>query len=574
MNAPELEITEESGASADAALWRRFAGVAGDDLKSSAIKKHQPGRSAPAGFTLHLDPVLPSDSLRGQALMRDTWRIGHDRLQLEKGGIPWRVAAPSRHFADRLHRFDWLAALFAEGEEGADRARMLVDDWIDAFGQFQGFYWRMVPTSARIWNWMLAGAALFESGDAEICGKRLDTLLRQLSHIEGGYDDIVDPSGRWIAACCLVAASLALHGGDALDPALHRLEQECTAQILPDGGLVSRSPERLLDALSNLLVLQDLVRRCGQPKVDFLEKWIGRMAAMVQFFQVGDGSLAVFNDGGESRVECVETVLKALGEPPRHFSFAMKSGFQKLSTSDLTLILDAGTAPPRPYAGRAHAGVLGFEFCDGPARIVTSCGFSAEINLDWQAAVRRTAAHSTLILSGRDASEFEPFETTRLLVPIGPEGVSAKRLEEADEIWLDAQHGAWKSKYGMIHRRRLFMSGNGTKLTGEDSLVRPVSLPLDDEGKFVSFDIRFHLHPSVHAELDKDAIRLICESGAVWRFRATHPGIRLEASRYLGRGLVEQTQQIVMSGKADPNGDGAEPPNCVRWGFLREKRSV
>lgn len=114
------------------------------------------------------------------------------------------------------------------------------------------------------------------------------------------------------------------------------------------------------------------------------------------------------------------------------------------------------------------------------------------------------------------------------------------------------------------------MSGDGVKLTGEDSLVRPVSLPLDDEGKFVSFDIRFHLHPSVQAEMDKDAIRLTSESGIVWRFRTTHPGTRLEASRYLGRGLVEQTQQIVMSGRADPNGDGAEPPNCIRWGFRRE----
>jgi len=570
MSAPEIEISDESGASADAALWRRFAGVAGDDLKASAVHRMRISGGVPEKFSFHLRPILPPDHLRGQALMQDRWRIGHDRLQLDPGGIPWRGAAPSRHFADRLHRFDWLAAMIAEPDDGAERARLLVDDWIDAFGKFQGFYWRMVPTSARVWNWMLAGPALFEVGEEADLKKRLDALARQLRHLESGFEDSVDPVARWQSACVLLAAEIALQDGRGLEPALHRLSQECTAQILPDGGLVTRSPERLLEALADLLVLKDLFQRAGRPQPEFLTKWIGRMAAMVQFFQSGDGALAVFNDGGESRAECVDAVLEALENAPRSFSFAMKSGFQKLSKAGLSLILDAGTAPPRPYGGRAHAGVLGFEFSDGPARIITSCGFSPEINLDWQAAVRRTAAHSTLTLAGRDAAEFESFDSTRLLVPIGPEGVSAKRLEEAEEIWLDAQHGAWKSKYGMIHRRRLFMSGDGAKLTGEDSLVRPVSLPSDDEGKFVSFDIRFHLHPSVQAEMDKDAIRLVSESGAVWRFRTTHPGTRLEASRYLGRGLVEPTKQIVMSGRADPNGDGAEPPNCIRWGFRRE----
>jgi len=165
---------------------------------------------------------------------------------------------------------------------------------------------------------------------------------------------------------------------------------------------------------------------------------------------------------------------------------------------------------------------------------VTSCGFSPEVNLDWQAAVRRTGAHSTLSLAGRDASKFSTFEPTRLLTPEGPEGISAKRLEEADEIWLDAQHAGWKGRYGLIHRRRLFMSGGGDQLTGEDSIVRPISQTPDDDGKFISFDIRFHLHP-------------------------------------LGRGLVEPTVQIVMSGRADPNGDGALPPNCIRWGFRKHK---
>lgn len=574
MSAPEIETSHETDASTDAALWRRFAGVSGDDLHATRAPRIRLAGYTSDAFTLYLKPVLPPDLMRGAALMQDRWRIGHDRLQLDPGGIPWRISAPSRHFADRLHRFDWLGALFVQSAGGPDRARLLVDDWIAAFGKFHGFYWRLGPTIARVWNWMLAGDALFEEGSEQARATRFEALIRQIHHIEADLATSVDPAARWRGACVCVAAALTLRKGQGLEAALALLETECTAQILPDGGLVGRSPEQLNMALADLLVLKEGLQRSNRDIPDFMTKWILRMGAMVKFFQFGDGGLAAFNDGGESRAEAVNAVLAKLAEPPRAFSFAMKSGFQKLNKADLTLILDCGTAPPRPYGGRAHAGVLGFELSDGAARIITSCAFSPEINLDWQAAVRRTAAHSTLTLAGRDAARFDTFEATRLLTPVGPEGVSAKRLEEADEIWLDAQHGGWKDAFGLIHRRRLFMSGTGDRLTGEDALVRPISQGLDDEGKFVSFDIRFHLHPSVTATMANDAIELSSDTGALWRFRTTHAGARLETSRYLGRGLVEPTQQIVMTGRADPNADGSEPPNCIRWGFRREKRGT
>ncbi len=549
MNAPDRTPTDDPGARSDEALWSRFSGVPGDEVAAMPGPKASLAPDRPDAFALHLEPVIPPDRRRGAALMQDRWRIGHERLQLKPGGIPWK----------------------AEGEDGAARARTLVDQWIAEYGCFHPFHWRMGPTAARAWNWMLAGDALFGTGEAMERRARTEALGRQLRHVEAGLDACADPAARWRGACCLVAAELVLGSGrDDLEAALARLDQECTAQVLADGGLAGRSPERSLEALADLLVLRSAFHRSGQSLPEPFGKQMSRMGAMVQFFRLDDGALAPFNDGGESRADIVDAVLRALGEPPRHFSFAMKSGFQKLRKRGLSLILDAGTAPPRPYAGAAHAGVLGFELSDGAARIVTSCGFSPEVGLDWQAAVRGTAAHSTLTLAGRDAARLETFEATRLMTPVGPDGVAAKRLEEADEIWLDAQHSGWKERFGLIHRRRLFMSGDGTRLTGEDALVRPVSQPLDDEGKFIGFDIRFHLHPTVSASLAGDAIRLACENGAVWRFRTTHPGTRLETSRYLARGVVERTQQIVMSGRADPNGDGAEPPNCVRWVFKRE----
>lgn len=570
MPAPDVDSEKEARATADAALWRRFSGVAGDEIKAGPGHRLKLAGSRPDGFGLHLRPVIPPDPHRGAALMGDRWRIGHEGLQLAGGTPPWSVAAPSRHYADRLHRFDWIIDMAAEGPAGLDRARIMVDDWCEQFGKFHGFYWRLAPLTARVWNWMKLGADLFEDSEADGPARRFDVLVRQIRHIRESLDGTNEPMARWMGTCVLVAAALTLEGGRRLDEQVEKLEIACTAQILPDGGPVSRSPQILLEQLATLLVLRDLFERAGRPLPDYFDKWVPRMAAMLNFFRMPDGALTPFNNSSEARPEAVSAVLDAVGAPPRTFSFAMKSGFHKLAKQDLCLLLDAGAAPALPYAGKAHSSPLGFHLSDGAARIVTSCAFSPELNLDWQAAVRRTSGHSTLSLAGRDATKFETFEETRLMCPVGPEGISAKRLEEADEIWLDAQHGGWKANFGLIHRRRLFMSGDGARLTGEDAIVRPVSQAPDEEGKFIGFDIRFHLHPSVTAMTTGDAIQLKCENGTIWRFRTTHPGTRLESSRYLGRGLVEPTEQIVMSGRADPNGDGSQPPNCIRWGFRKE----
>jgi len=554
----------ERKASADAALWRRFAGTAGDEVSANPGHRIRLAGNSPNGFGLHLQPVIPPDNMRGEALMSGRWRIGHERLTLSGGATPWSVPAPSRHYADRLHRFDWIGDMFAQGEAGADRGRIMVDDWAEEYGTFHGVYWRLGPLTARVWNWMKLGPALFEHGPDEARKLRLNVLQRQIRQIDAALDSAQDAAARWTGHCIMVAAALTLQSGKTLDQRLIGLEAECTAQLLPDGGHVTRSPQTLLNCLADLIVLRDAISRAGRPLPEFFNKWVQRMGAMLNFFALPDGALAPFNNGGEGRPEAVYSVLQALGAPPRKFSFAMKSGFQKLQKKQLSLLLDAGAAPPLPYAGRAHSSPLSFVLCDGPDRLITSCAYSPEVNLDWQAAVRRTGAHSTLSLGGRDANSFEMFEASRLLCPKGPEGISAKRLEEADEIWLDAQHSGWKQNFGLIHRRRLFMSGDGARLTGEDSTQ-------DEEGKFISFDIRFHLHPSVTAMTVGDAIQLKGPSGALWRFRTTHPGTKLEVSRYLGRGLVEPTEQIVMSGRADPNGDGSAPPNCIRWGLRREK---
>ncbi|MEO0784114.1 MAG: heparinase II/III family protein [Pseudomonadota bacterium] len=555
----------------DAALWRRFRGGLGEAAKPSASQwlKVVTTPSPAFDWSRFIHPA-PHDPLRGDAVLRGIWRAGAERYDQAGTLAPWDIPGASLHFQDRMHRFDWIVDLANQPEGGPAAAVALVDTWIDTHGKFDGFSWRAGPCADRVWNWMRCGSLLFADPEASSTKLRLNALRRQVSHLEALADTTVDIDARFrIGAIQTVVGALS---GDAgkLQSGLERLENESTAQVLPDGGHVSRSPERLLRAMLDLAAVQATLRVSGALEPEFFGKWLPRMGAMLNFLRCDDGGLYPFNDGGEARNEDIDAALSVLDAPPRRFTFSPKSGFQKLERGALRLILDVGRAPDQPFGDMAHAGALGFELSDGPARLVTSCGYSKEVNVDLQAAVRRSGAHSTLVLGGRDNASFTVNESSNLLSPNGPEGISAKRLEEDDEIWLDSQHSGYKDTFGLLHRRRLFMSGDGRRLTGEDSLVRPISREPAEDDRPIGFEIRFHLHPTVTALMGRGAILLECENGLRWRFKTSHPGARLERSLYLARNTVEHPDQIVISGRADPNGDGSEPPNCVRWAFLRD----
>lgn len=555
----------------DEALWRRFRGQLGAEIKPLANAGLKSSSDALPDFDWSaFRPADPVDPLRAGALSEGIWRAGLERYELDGDELPWEIEGASLHFRDRVHRFDWLPALVDSGESGLSRAEFLLDSWIEAHGRFDGFAWRPGPTADRVWNWMRCGMALLQPASETIARLRLTALRRQSEHLEALSDACSDVTARLRIFCILaVQAALGRETG-RLEAALDRLDAECTAQILPDGGHVTRSPERLLIAMLDLAAVEDTLNATGMGGGAFLAKWLPRMGAMLNFFRAGDGALHPFNDSSESSPDRVAAALDRLETPPRRFMFSPKSGFQKLERGDLSVIVDVGAAPAQPFGDQAHAGALGFEMSDGEARIITNCGFSQEVDVDWQAAVRRTGAHSTLVLGGRDSAPFLTNDATSLLSPEGPDGISAKRLEEADEVWLEAQHSGYKDTLGLMHLRRLFLAGDGTRLTGEDSLVRPISRGEAEDDRPISFEIRFHLHPTLTALMGREDIALVSESGARWRFKTSHAGTRLEKSIYLARGTVEPAEQIVITGRADPNGDGSTPPNCVRWAFLKD----
>ncbi len=560
-------MLDDAASQRDLENWRKYRGRLGEDVRSTPVYKLKLNGPIPDKLNIYPQNLRSGNPVLGEQMLEGHWKIGRDRLGVPPEYAPWDQAGPSRHFADRLHRFGWLVHLTAAGPKGQRRARQLVERWISDFGKWNGFVWRIPVTVDRLWNWLTCGPILFDNlpPDSEM----MISLVRQGRHLIHSSDDCHEPRVKMRSILVQMAMAFATDETDKRLPQLEgQLDFMLVDHVLADGGHVSRNPEALVELLIDLQTIDDLYLRTGRPSLPFLARIIPRMAGMLKFLRTQDGGLPILNGSSEgNRADIKNALFPYSGS--RAFAFATKSGFQKLEAKTARLFLDAGAAPPPEYAIEAHAGCLSFQFEDNGERMITNCGSHPDVDPVWRSATKGTDGHSTLIVTGQDASDFIPLRSVGLDVPAGPMGVSARRMEERDDILIDSQHSGWKDSVGLVFRRRIFMSEAGDRLTGEDSLFRPVSAGETELKEGIPFDVRFHLHPSVSLKRDGQHLKLVLPSGAAWLFKTNHKNRGIDRSVYLARGTVEKCWQLVLSGSASPNGDASTPENIIRWAFTK-----
>jgi len=491
---------------------------------------------APSELRLRLAETWPGDPQRGEALL---------------GQAPQWTA--------ENHRFGFLADLAALGTEPAVRAaREATADWLRRCDAVEPVSWKAEILGDRLFGWIAHHDLLAAPPqDPEFRSALLMSLARQARYLHRTWRQATG-IGRLRALRGLVAALAAIRDQGRLGKACTRLSAEAKAQIRPDGGHLSRSPQQQLAALMLLIDARDVLSAASAEIPKALMDAIDRAAPMLRFFRHGDGGLALFNGAAAGDVELIDLALQrsaAKGRPPGH---APQTGYERLQAGHSLALFDCGSLPPPPFDGDAHAGALAFEFSHGRERIIVNCGAYHGGETQWRNAMRATAAHSTLIVADTASATLEHGHfATR------PE-VKAQRNEQDGNIWVGGSHTGYVPNFGLRHERELYLAADGDDLRGEDRLVVVGNGPPRGHG----FAIRFHLHPDVQASTTQDgnAVLLKSPSGVFWRLKAAGAVMNLAESVYLGEGAVRKTQQVVLDGHAGSTGA------AVKWALKREPK--
>ncbi len=549
---------------------------------STALPTRTPGPFHPAkpGLTL-------GDAEKSAALLAGQFHFGGQLLDVG----PWTTPAPSRRFANWLHRFDWLHDLLAvDSEAHHAKARNYVDGWIETYGRGNDFVFEPERLARRLFNWLalwspaLSASGLEDSdmdlgGSGPVLDRRRTSVLRQLTALRGSIKSLPPGLPRLTAGCALAMGGARMTDGknQFLERGLDLLDEELPLQILPDGGHISRSPAIAAMTLRQLLTLDTLLADRGLEGSRELSRAIDRLAPMVAFFRRSGGELAPFNGGNEIESADIAELLRAAPGEPKPFGYGPHSGYQRLDANGTVALLDTGIAPPRPFDTAAHLAPLALDLSTAEGPMITACGFNDEQPPSWARPIRAAAAHSTLILDNRSPGRLLTREWKRRAVGDAVERIAgpvkATRKEQESGIWLESHHEGYLGDYGLSHRRRLFMPRDGHDVRGEDSLFAPMgSVPVRRDQ--VPFAIRFHMHPKVRVSLSQDqsSALLVVDGKAGWRFRTDGGQVSLEDSVYLATGAAPiKTQQLVIYGQAFCDGDGESRSNRVRWSFRKLK---
>ncbi len=501
-------------------------------------------------FGVHPYDALPRRLEDADALLRGRFRFHGEVVEVKEGQSVFDLPPPSADWQAALHGFDWLPALSTAGGENARRlATNLIAQWVKRNGHYSEPAWSPHVMGRRLIHLFCHGRMIIPNSEMTWRSRLFVSLREQARMLERIWEEAPEGLPRLVAASALALSGACIEDGSRrLDAGLAALEKEVETQILPDGGHLSRSPEALLAAWRHLMMVLETLQAMNQEPPHGVRNAADRAATMIRFFRHGDGGLALFQGGLEGDARMVAGLLardEVRGTPFHH---ARHSGYQRLAAARSLLLMDVGKVQPGAYAACAHAGFLAFEFSSGESRIVVNCGAGGITHRNWNAALRATAAHSTVTVGDASSASLLPQGLARdLLGPRmtgGPTDSVSRRVETTQGWTVEASHDGYVPLHGLRHERQVTLSPQGLMLTGRDRLVAVARLPAQ-----ASFAVRFHIHPDVRvSRLEGGGVLLKLPNGEGWRFRAGGALLEVEESIYLGGGIVRRAEQLVLTG--------------------------
>lgn len=527
------------------------------------------------------DDPWTGDMKSGADILANGFAHAGHRLTAGPGDL-WEKAndAPAG-FTRWLQGYAWLRDLATLRESGGKKAARdigrlaeeIVGAWLQRYGGWHAVAWRPDILGERLMMWILHAPLILASSDMVYRSAVLNSLVRQSRHLSRAITFAGPGPGRITAAVGLIMSGLLIAGGERrAKRGFILLRRMLEKQVLPDGGPLSRNPADAVRIARDLVILKNACAIISATLPEWVQGALDRLIPFIRALSHKDHRLAQFNGAFAGDCLDVEDLTAKSGARGKAISNASHTGYQRLKRWRTLVLVDAGPPPARILQSGHHAGTGSLEFSDGKDRIVVNMGGSDPGYGDDPDGLlelsRTSAAHSTLVIDNTNSSELKP----RGRIGRGPVIVSVERRESEHGQWLEVSHDGYAARWGIIHRRRLFLASSGEDLRGEDAiLAQRLGVKRALAGHWPKkADIRFHLHPRIGASLtqDRSAIILRLPHGHGWLFRCKGAAPTLADSLYLeGPEAPIRTQQIVLSALIEAPLEKCE--TIINWTFRR-----
>jgi uncharacterized heparinase superfamily protein len=529
-------------------------------LNQRAARRAVRGRGV-TEFTTRPEPQTIGSHMRGLQLAAGKFIFDGHFIHDPDVNI-WDIKAPTPGFSDECHGFAWLDDLAAAGGATARKAAQnWLLGWIARYGDGTGPGWTPDLTGRRLIRWINHAYFVLHGLEDATADRFFSALAHQTDFLSRRWQASRPGLPRFEALTGLIYAGLSLEGMQAHAPvAADALARECAARIDAGGAISSRNPEELLEIFTLLTWAAEAITASDLTLDAAHFKAIERIAPTLRALRHSDGRLARFHGGGRGLEGRLDSALASSGVKARpHEGLAM--GYARLSAGRVSVIIDAAPPPYGKESSMAHASTLAFELTSGRRPLIVSVGSGVQFGPEWRKIGRATPSHSTLVLDGQPSAELKQKADDKAQLTDAPENVPVELSHPPSGPRFEGAHEGYEASYGLTHVRKLDLSSDGRKLSGEDMLItlsKRLERQFDKATRAaglagIPYDVRFHLHPDVEASVDMGgtAVSIELKSGEIWVFRGDGTTkISVESGFYLEKSHIKPraTKQIVLSG--------------------------
>ena len=417
----------------------------------------------------------------------------------------WDSESPSKLWVYNLHYFEDL--LSENAKTKSELHQQLLIRWIDENPVGYGNGWEPYPTSLRIVNIIKAWL-----GGLDLDKKVLRSVFEQASFLSNDLERHLLGNHYFVNLKALLFAGVVFENVRWSNIAVKGLIVEIPEQILEDGGNFELSPMYHSLMLVDMLDLLNLSRAYPDDALDelvrLLEVYIPRMLSFMDAMAHVDGGVSFFNDsvdGVAPPKDKIKSYAEQLGfemgildssdETAVRVIDNHASGYICAATGSGKVIFDAASVGPDYIPAHAHADTLSFELSIGSQRVFVNSGVFEYSLGRHRCNQRKTAAHNTVEVDGRNSSEvWSGFRVARRARVVHR---SFELSSDYESVVFRGAHNGYKSLAGgCIHMRDLEFSGQMLSVT--DSLI----------GSYKYAVARFHIHPNLEVEFVGGFLRI------------------------------------------------------------------
>lgn len=473
-------------------------------------------------------------------IFNKTFEYGEQNITVKNFRKMFRDAKNSNSlWALQINSFVWLKDLTeVRSNHARICARSLITNWIKENSRWDEKNYEIGTIGKRLFFLFTCYDFYGLSADDKFKTMLFDSMYKQEKFLKRAIKKVKNKSNYdyFQAINGLIFSNIFFINGDSnLFGNFKLLKESLDAQILIDGGHISRNSFLSLKVLRSLIDIDYLLKSSKKEVPIFISNYIKLITKFIKSIMYKDGKLPVFNDSFEYEYDEILDVLDKINFRVKAIDSLPISGYEKIYANKTNVLISTASE----NKDDRQFGVSSFEMQYDKSRIVVNCG-AYMYKEKYRKALQKTVAHSMLNLDGKNNLSCSSKVTRR-------------KNKSSTSVAIENS-----GYYNNLIFRKILVSDDGRTVAGTDK-VQNISANIAE--------IRFHLHPEVSASFVKNKKYIILKVGkkSGWIFRSSTDNVVIEDSVYLGKTTIpQQTKQIVVRAEL------AKGENSINWVFEKQ----